>query len=165
MEQSTQQQLTTSQDFILTLDSVDLRNIQSVVLPLDGEEVLKAVLAHIEKKLRNDGQLLAHLSYEEVIWKFMIQVQWAGYSAKSSQALSQAQGAIRVVDENKHDSNDPTIEPSTGKISVIGSQLDPTIAPDEVREKTSQPIPVLATKGQGAGNIVRVPAWKLQRGK
>ena len=144
--------------FVPTLASVDPRNVLRVLVPLDGEEVIKAIVKFVETMLRNSGKFNESQIYEELVWRFRLEAQWSGY-ANTSARVDGVGGAELVV---KLAESPVGMEPSTGEVQLEGSQLKTDLAPDEVRELTGQPIPVLQT-GINGGKVVRVEAGKLKR--
>lgn len=146
--------------FIPTRESLDARDIQRIYLPLDGEEVIKAILAHIERQLRNEGKLLSHITFEEVIWQFQVNLGWTGYDPRATSMRVEGKGAMEeeVKDKDKGDKVE-------AQVAISGQQRDKTMAPDEIREKTNQPIPVLQKGASGQGTTVRVDPRKLHGGR
>lgn len=144
--------------FIPTVAQIDPRNVIRVLVPLDGEEAIKAILAFVEKMLRNSGKFNESQIYEEIVWRFRLEAQWQGY-ANTAANLSGV-GATTV--ETK------LVETPEGKDKVVdevvleGAQMKPDLAPDEIRELTGQPIPVLNT-GTGGSKVVRISSDKLRR--
>ena len=148
----------TRPSFVPTLSQVDPRNVLRVLVPLDGEEVIKAILAFVEKMLRNSGKFNESQIYEELVWRFRLDAQWSGYANTS--ARMDGTGAVEA--KVKFDETPTDNEPITGDVQLEGAQLKTDLAPDEVRELTGQPIPVLQT-GINGGKVVRVEAGKLKR--
>jgi len=56
---------TAAPSFIPTVSQIDPRNVIRVLVPLDGEEAIKAILAFVEKMLRNSGKFNEPQIYEE----------------------------------------------------------------------------------------------------
>lgn len=150
LEQTTQGQ--DSPEFIRTLHEVDIRNIHRILQPLDGGEVVKAILAHLERKLSMDNTFPSHIVYEGVVWKFTLVAEWSGF----------ANNRVNVEAGGKLTTDEPSGQ-EKGQVRVDGAQLNKDIAPDEVRAKTGQGIPVIVPgKSQGQGGVVaRIPASKL----
>ncbi len=143
-------------DFIPTLHDIDIRNIHRILQPLDGGEVVKAILAHLERKLAMDNTFPSHIVYEGIVWKFTLVAEWQGF----------ANNKTRVETSGKITVDEPT-GTEKGSLRVDGAQLNKDIAPDEVRAKTGQGIPVIGPgKSHGQGGVgARVPASKLGPGQ
>lgn len=155
-----------NKNFIPTLDNLDTRNIQRVYLPLDGSEVINAIVAHVRKKLELEGRFEPHLSFEQVVWKFRLDVQWLGY-ANTSITREYTGAIVAEKDKPGEEEGDNKVnsdkKPVTSQITLTGEQLNRDLPPDDIRQKTNQPIPVVTTKGQGSGNVVKVPPGKLYK--
>jgi len=149
---------TTLPSFIPTVAQIDPRNVIRVLVPLDGEEAIKEILAFIEKMLRNSGKFNESQIYEELVYRFRLEAKWSGY-ANTAANLSNVGGVDMMVKlaeapEGKEKVSDEMV--------LEGAQMKPDLAPDERRELSGQPIPVL-NSGTGGSKVVRVDSSKLRR--
>lgn len=144
--------------FIPTVVQIDPRNVTRVLVPLDGEEAIKAILAFVEKMLRNSGKFNESQIYEEIVWRFRLEAQWQGYA--NMNARLEGTGAVEAKVKFTETPTDNV--PVEDSITLEGAQMKTDLAPDEIRELTGQPIPVL-NSGTGGSKVVRVDSSKLRR--
>lgn len=130
--------------------------------PLQGDEVIEAIVNHVRRVITNSGKFKDYLIYERAVWTFNLMVQWDAFiDGESRQSGS---GEIRG-DSSNRDLSKPD---DKGEIKLEGTQNNRDMAPDEIREKTNQPIPVIERKAGAnslgaSGVIKRVSPSLLKR--
>ena len=138
-----------------------LGTLQRTYTPLNGEEVKKAILKHIEKCLDNSNKFPSHIIMERARWKFMIVADYDAYIEVKVQVKGEA-GISSLVEEVKG-KDEPAIDvESMDKIHEhveLKEGLDSTnMAPDEVRELTDQDIPVI----DSTRRVIKVKASSIK---
>lgn len=134
--------------FVPKMENVDLRDCQRIYLPLDGQEVMEAILAHIREKLTQSSKFLSQVSMDRVVWGFRVDVEYDSYMTGGTRV----DGTGAIVNEGEKGK-----EVATDTVVVQGRQVDKEIAPDVLRERTGQEVPVL----KGTGGVVKVSPSKL----
>lgn len=107
----------------------------SVAKPLSGTEALDACLYELRRLLSRDGRFQSHMAYQafraEIDFKFYPAV---GFTPPVERKLEITQGDQSEVEEN------PTVEES---LEI------PVRPPNQVREESEMPTPVLVTDAMG----------------
>lgn len=134
--------------FVPKMENVDLRDCQRIYLPLDGQEVMEAILTHIREKLVQSSKFLSQVSMDRVVWGFRVDVEYDSYMTGGTRV----DGTGAIISEQKGDG-----EKTTETVVTSGRQVDKDIAPDELRQRTGQEVPVL----KGTGGVVKVSPSKL----
>lgn len=147
--------------------TIDLRNISRIYEPLGGDEVIEAITQHIKQALTNGGKFKPHIIYERIIWKFTLAAEWEGAAnntlMRTIEGGVELAGGAKELNEIKVFSGELARE--TGSIVESGAQVDTNRAPDEIRERTGQDIPVMARQGEAGSSkavVTRVPASVLK---
>lgn len=119
----------------------DLSMLQRIYKPLTGAELARAIGSHVEKMLLNSGRIMPHLVYEQPLWQGKILVQWKAV------ANGQVEITLSGETEGGKDLSPEEISPES-QVLVEPHHGDKDAAPDDIREVTEQPIPVLAQGGK-----------------
>lgn len=137
-----------SVSFVPQMENVDLRDCQRIYLPLDGQEVMEAILAHIREKLVQSSKFLSHVAMDRVVWGFRVDVEYDSYMTGGTRV----DGTGAITTDVKGEG-----EKETDVVVVAGRQVDKEVAPDVLRERTGQQVPIL----KGTGGVVKVSPSKL----
>jgi|WetSurMetagenome_2_1015567.scaffolds.fasta_scaffold110438_3 hypothetical protein len=120
---------------------------RSVALALSGEEIIEAVVARIRKEMRTDCFLNKDLAYSyfEAEVHYKIRLQDCGRAPEAKGVARAKGGEVPTTTENEED-----LFLKEGDIEM---QMAP---PNEVRQESDQPLPVLGTGENGKPEIRRV---------
>ena len=106
----------------------------SILKPLSGREVVRAILYDIEQALTHDDRFAAHVAYDGFTFHASIQIRTPSAAIPGvDRILSGGAGAI------------PPDDAPTATVTVER----PLAPPNQVRMDTEQPVPVLSDDGNG----------------
>lgn len=129
-------------------------NYTRIYEPLNGDELIEAIVGHARKMLVNSGKFQEYLIYERAVWKFNFVIQWDAFTGGESvqSGVGEVKGDSEKIEETK-------VASDSGEIKLEGKQLNKDMAPDEIREKTGQDIPVIArnvgSNSLGASGVIK----------
>lgn len=149
------------ENFPLIETPSDLSRIQRIYQPLDGAELARAVGAHVEKLLLQSGLILGHLVYEQPIWRGTIAVSWT--ACANNEVLIKVDGEGPDT-KGAHKDATPEALAALPTATVELVHLEKDTAPDDIRESTNQPTPVLQQKSANSpGGVVRLKPGVLRK--
>lgn len=112
-------------------------NERTVNRPLDGEEIIEAILAKIRESLRRDCTLAKHLSYPAFKFKAFINIEYQSTGRLTATGVHSAKEIIGPFIEEE------TVEQETVE---AGDDMKP---PNQARLEAGLPIPAVATDERG----------------